>query len=75
MVKYFYLTPIDGTLTGSNTLREPGSNGNEKVLYNPMSSRTLASLSDSLVSYPKHLLLTDWAKCSNRCLFTKTSYT
>ena len=31
MIKYFYLTPIDGTLIGTTTLgqSEPESNGNQ----------------------------------------------
>ena len=34
----------------------PGNNGNEGVLYIPQSSRTRASPSDGLVSYPGHSL-------------------
>ena len=36
--------------------RGPESNSNERVLYTPQISRTGASPSDSLVSYPGHLL-------------------
>ena len=46
-VKQFYLTHRESGL---------GSNINERVLYIPQSSRTGASLSDCLVSYPGHLL-------------------
>ena len=47
--------PIDRTISGATTLSQsgPGSNGNEGVLH----SKTGASLSDSLVSYPGHLPL------------------
>ena len=49
---------MDETLTGTTTpgLSEPGSNGNEQVLYIPQSSRNGASLSDCLVSNPGHPL-------------------
>ena len=51
MIKYF----IDGTTTpGQNG---PDSNGYEGVLHITQSSRTGPSPSDSLVSYPEHLLL------------------
>ena len=45
------------TLTGTTTLgqSEPGSNGNEGVLHITQISRTRASPSDYLVSYPWHL--------------------
>ena len=35
----------------------PESNDNEGVLYIPQSSRTGASPSDGLMSYPRHLLI------------------
>ena len=35
----------------------PGSNGYKEVLYIPQSSKTGASSSDYLVSYPRHLLV------------------
>ena len=49
----------DWTLTGTTTLGQSGpkSNGNEEVLYIPQSSKTEASPSDGLVSYPGHLLV------------------
>ena len=45
-------------LTGTTTLgqSQPGSNGNERVLYMLPNSRTKASLSDSLESYLGHTL-------------------
>ena len=48
----------DRTLSGAITQGQsgPGSNGKERVLHIPQSSRTEASLSDCLVSYPAHLL-------------------
>ena len=48
--------PIDGTLTCTTTLGQSGlgSNCNERVLHICQSSRTGASPSDSLVSYPGH---------------------
>ena len=50
--------PIDETLMVNITPSQSGleSNRNEGVLYIPQSSRTRASLSDSLVSYPRHSL-------------------
>ena len=50
--------PIDGTLIDITILgrTEPGSNGNDRVLHNPQNSRTGASSSDGIVSYPRHLL-------------------
>ena len=50
--------PIGRTLIGTSTLSksEPGSNGNEKIFHILQSSRTRASLSDSLALYPGHLL-------------------
>ena len=51
--------PIDRTLSGATTpgQSEPRSNHNEGVLCIPQSSSiTEASPSDSLVSYPGHLL-------------------
>ena len=37
MIERFYLTPIDGTLTGTTTLNQSGpkSNGNEEVFHIP----------------------------------------
>ena len=53
-----FIWPINNTLSGATTLGQsgPGSNGNERVFHIPQSSRTGASLSDCLVSYPGHLL-------------------
>ena len=50
--------PIDRTLTGTTTLGQSGlgSNGNEEVLHISQSSKTGASPSDGLISYPGHLL-------------------
>ena len=50
--------PIDRTLSSALTpgQSEPGNNGNERVLHIPQSSKTGASPSDCLVSYPRHLL-------------------
>ena len=50
--------PIDGSLTGTTTPDRSGlgSNGNKGVLYISQSSRTEASFSDGLVSYPGRLL-------------------
>ena len=50
--------PIDGTVVGTTHLSQSGpeSNGNEGVFHISQSSRTEVSLSDSLVSYPKHLV-------------------
>ena len=47
-----------GTLTGTTTSdqSEPGNNGNERVLHNPQSSRSGASPSGNLISYPGHSL-------------------
>ena len=52
-----FIRPIVGTLTGTTTLgqSETGSNGNEEVLHISQSSRTGASTSDVLISYPGHL--------------------
>ena len=49
---------IDVTLTGTTPLGQsgPGSNENEGVLHIPQSSRTGASPSNGLVSYPEHSL-------------------
>ena len=47
--------PIDRTISGSTTL-EPGSNGNVKVLDISQISKTRASLSVCLMSYPGNLL-------------------
>ena len=46
------------TLTGTSTPGQSGlrRNSNEKVLHVPQNSRTGASPSDGLVSYPGHLL-------------------
>ena len=49
--------PIDRTLSGATTPGQggPGSNGNDGVLCIPQSSSvTRASLSDYLMSYPRH---------------------
>ena len=48
--------PIDGILTATTTPSKSGlgSNGNERVLHILESSRTGASPSDDLVSYPGH---------------------
>ena len=53
----FYLAPRFN-LTGTTTPGQSGyeSNGKEGVLHIPQSSRTVASPSDGLVSYPEHLL-------------------
>ena len=50
--------PLDETVTGTTTLSKsgPGSNGNEGVLDILQSSKTGASLSNGLVSYPGHSL-------------------
>ena len=50
--------PIDRTLSGATTpCQTPGSDNNEKVLSIPQnSSITIASPSDSLLSYPGHIL-------------------
>ena len=50
--------PQDGTLTCTTILGQSGpwSNGNEEALHIPQSSKTRASLSDILVTYPEHLL-------------------
>ena len=57
MVKQFYSIhgwdPISVTTTPGQS--RPESNGTERVLHIPQSSRTEASLSDGLVSYPGHL--------------------
>ena len=47
-----------GDLTNTNTLSQsgPGSNDNEGLLHNPKRSRSGASPSDCLVSYPGHSL-------------------
>ena len=49
---------IDEILTGTATLGQskPGSNGNEEILHIPKNSRTEASPSDGLASYPGHSL-------------------
>ena len=58
MIKYSYLIPIDGTLTGTSTpdQNELKSNGNEGVLHIPPSSRTGVSPADVLVLYLGHSL-------------------
>ena len=58
MIKQIYLTTVV-TLTGTTALGQsgPGSNSNEGVLHIPQSSRTEASLSDGLMSYPQHYLV------------------
>ena len=48
--------PIDWTLTGATILRGTGSNGNEGVVHILESCKTVASLSDYLVSYSEHTL-------------------
>ena len=53
MVKWFYLThKWDSKVTISSGLGGSGSNDNKGLLHIPQSSRTEASPSDSLVSYP-----------------------
>ena len=49
---------MDRTLSGVTTPSKngPGSNGNEEVLYIPQDSKTGASPSDCLMSYPGYLL-------------------
>ena len=48
-----YIWSIDGTLTDTILGQsEPGSNSTEGILHIPQSSRTGASPSDSLMSYP-----------------------
>ena len=49
---------IDGILSDATTpgQSEPGSNGNERILHIPQSSKTEVSLSEDLMSYPGHLL-------------------
>ena len=49
---------IDGILIDITTFSQsgPGSYGNEEILHIPQSSRTWASLSGRLESYPGHLL-------------------
>ena len=51
--------PIEGTLTGIITPGQsgPGSNSNERVLHIPQNSKTEASPSNGLMSYPEHSLL------------------
>ena len=55
-VEQFYLTHT--ILSGATTpgWSGPGSNGNEGALHIPQSSKTGASPSDCLMSYPGHLL-------------------
>ena len=50
--------PIDRTLSGVTSLGQsgPGNNSNQGVLHIPQSSRTGASPSDCLASYPGHSL-------------------
>ena len=52
-----YILPIDGTLIDSTTLGQGGrgSNGNERALHIPQSSRIGISPSDGLESYQGHL--------------------
>ena len=50
---FIYETQTGTIIQGQSGL---GSNGNEEVLHIPQSSRTRASPSDDLVSYPDHLL-------------------
>ena len=65
--------PINGTLISTTTLgeSEPQSNGNERVLHIPQSSRTGASPLDA-VSYPGHYR--GRKKEGNRYLELKTTY-
>ena len=50
--------PIDRTLSGAATLGNngPENNGNDGVLHIPQTSKTGASSSDGLMSYPRHSL-------------------
>ena len=50
--------PIERTLSGATTPGQsgPGSNGNKGVLHITQISKARASLSDSLLSYPGHVL-------------------
>ena len=61
--------PIDKTLSGATTLGQSGSgsNGKERVLYIPQSSKTGALQSNGLVSYPGHLL----GKVLPLCIFAE----
>ena len=71
MVKQFYLTLFYGTLSGTTTPGQsrPGINGNVGVLRVPQRSRTEASPSDGLVSYPGHSLgKSSQQRCSLRIL-------
>ena len=53
-------------MTGTTKLGQSGhgSNGNEEVLHIPQSCRTEASPSDSLLSYPGHLLEERFYPCA-----------
>ena len=58
-MQFSSIQPIDKTLSGATTpgQSEPGSDSNEGVLHIPHNlSITGTSPSDSLVSYPGHLL-------------------
>ena len=57
--------PMDRTLSGTTTLGQngPGSNDNEGVLHIPQISKTDASPSDGLVSYPEYLLGKSYPCC------------
>ena len=52
---WIFLWPKDRTLIGTITPGQSGP-GNEGALYIPQSSRTGASPSDGLMSYPGHVL-------------------
>ena len=58
-MQFSSIWPIDRILSGATSLGQigPGSDGNERLLRIPQSSRIIGtSLSDSLVSYPGHSL-------------------
>ena len=66
---------IDKTPTGTTTPGQsgPGSNGNEEAFHIPQSSKTGASPSYGLVSYPRHTLrgwgcLTSEQRCNQHIL-------
>ena len=64
------ISPIDRTLSCATTSdqSEPGSNDNERVVHNPQSSMTYASLSDSLVSYPGYSLVRGGPNSLQKCI-------
>ena len=72
---YNYIWAIDRTLTSTTIPAQSGlgSNGNEDILYIPQSSRTGASASHSLLSYPGHTVAVGWGDLNPLERFSRRS--